>query len=129
MVHKTEYTSDVTHGARMSGRKRDELDGVISLCRQCNRQRRAIRSRHRLHAKVIRRYYPETNSLQDFCTDAAAIRGLSDVLQSQNDGYSTRAPPLYKDPFYSTSRYSAMDISAIADSFSRAGTRWCRWSS
>ena len=48
---------------------------------------------------VIKRYFPEWESLEEICLDAEAIQHLASIIKRQGDWVKHRSTSLYTDPF------------------------------
>jgi hypothetical protein len=95
-----------------------ELKGIINLCRAVTAggvEPFDVDVDYIL--SVIRKYYPGLREVKDFCTDASALKELSNVLQRQTDWIQYKSTTLYKDPFLLNQQILKMEISSIAEAF------------
>ncbi|MFQ6127148.1 MAG: hypothetical protein ACE5R6_21435, partial [Candidatus Heimdallarchaeota archaeon] len=66
---------------------------------------------------VIRKYFPEWNSLDEFSLDAEAINRLASVIKLQSDWVRHRSTSLYTDPFLLEEKILKLDKDELVDFF------------
>jgi len=69
---------------------------------------------------IIREYFPEWKSLEEFSLDAEAVNRLASVIKLQSDWLRHRSTSLYTDPFLLEEKIRKLDKEELADFFLRA---------
>ncbi len=69
---------------------------------------------------IIREYFPEWESLDEFSLDAEAINRLASVIKLQSDWVRHRSTSLYTDPFLLEEKIRKLDKEELVDLFLRA---------
>jgi hypothetical protein len=69
---------------------------------------------------IIREYFPEWESLDEFSLDAEAINRLASVIKIQSDWVRHRSTSLYTDPFLLEEKIRRLDKEELVDFFLKA---------
>jgi len=69
---------------------------------------------------IIREYFPEWKSLDEFSLDAEAINRLASVIKLQSEWVRHRSTSLYTDPFLLEEKIRKLDKEELVDLFLRA---------
>jgi len=104
--------------SREEKRRRERLESVIELCRtvkETGLDPFSVDTDYVL--SIIRGFFPNVKSLQDFCLDAEAIKELSSVIEKQGNWIEHQSTSLYKDPFLLESRIRELGGEKLADLF------------
>jgi len=104
--------------SREEKRRRERLESVIELCRtvkETGLDPFSVDTDYVL--SIIREFFPNVKSLQDFCLDAEAIKELSSVIEKQGNWIEHQSTSLYKDPFLLESRIRELGGEKLADLF------------
>lgn len=66
---------------------------------------------------IIREYFPEWDSLDEFSLDAEAVNRLASVIKLQSDWVRHRSTSLYTDPFLLEEKLRKLDKEKLVDFF------------
>lgn len=69
---------------------------------------------------IVREYFPEWKSLDEFSLDAEAINRLASVIKLQSEWVRHRSTSLYTDPFLLEEKIRKLDKEELVDFFLRA---------
>jgi len=69
---------------------------------------------------IVREYFPEWNSLDEFSLDAEAISRLASVIKLQSDWVTQRSTSLYTDPFLLEEKLRKSSRESLASLFLKA---------
>ncbi len=78
----------------------EQLQGIIDLCRSIeDRSLDPFLVDVEDVIEIIREYFPEWKSMDEFNLDAEAVNRLASVIKLQSDWVRHRSTSLYTDPF------------------------------
>ena len=107
--------------SREERRLKERLKSVIELCRSVRETGLdpfSVDTDYIL--SVIREFFPNVKSLQDFCLDAEAIKELSSVIEEQSKWIERQSTTLYKDPFLLERGIMELGAERLAEVFLRS---------
>jgi hypothetical protein len=107
--------------SREEAKRRERLMSVIELCRlvkETGLDPFSVDTDYVL--SIIREFFPNVKSLQDFCLDAEAIKELSSVIEKQSNWIEHQSTSLYKDPFLLERRIRELGGEKMAELFAQS---------
>jgi len=107
--------------SREEERRKDRLMSIIELCRsvkEAGLDPFAVDTDYVL--SIIREFFPNVKSLQDFCLDAEALKELSSVIEKQSSWIQHQSTALYKDPFLLEKRIKEIGSERLAEVFTQS---------